>query len=120
MGDFSVFEYCYCDASNYKAFGSILLQGFASSSDLDVLASCFDASEFFIAEQLGIPPRYADLWELSGGPTEDDHVWHTFGTLRPASSEEVSAQAFDTVENFILKVKAIKVWNQKLSPHWEG
>jgi hypothetical protein len=117
--DFSVFEYCYCDASNYKVWGDILLQGIASDSDLEPLTNHFDAGEFFIAEQLGIPPLYADLWELSGGPSVDDHVWHTFSELRPATADDIKAQALGTVENFISKIKAVKTWNQTLSPHWD-
>ena len=120
MVDFSVFEYCYCDASNYKAWGSLLLQGLASASDLDVFASCFDAGEFFIAEQLGIPPLYAKLWALSAGPSEDDHAWHTFGSLRPAREEEINTFVFDTVGNFVSKIRSVKAWNQTLSPHWQS
>lgn len=119
MVDFSVFDYCYRDASNYKAWGSLLLQGLASSSDIEDLLSHLDSGELFIAEQLGIPPLYADLWELSGGPSVDDHVWHTFSELRPATADDIEVQAFGTVENFISKIKAIKTWNQTLSPHWD-
>jgi hypothetical protein len=116
--DFSVFEYCYCDASNYKVWGNILLDGFASDTDHDALVNHFDAGEFFIAEQVGIPPLYAGLWELSGGPSVDDHVWHTSTELRAATADDIKVQVFGTVEDFISKIKGIKTWNQQLSPHW--
>ncbi len=119
MVDFSVFDYCYRDASNYKAWGSLLLQGLASSADVCELVNHFDSGEFFIAEQLGVPPLYADLWALSGGLSVDDHVWHTFSELRPATVDDIKVQAFGTVENFISKIKTIKTWNQTLSPHWD-
>lgn len=118
MIEFSIFEYCYRDAANYKAWGSLLLQGTCSESDINGLRSHFDAGAFFIAEQLEIPPLYAELWALSGGPTIDDHVWHTFYTLRPAATEETNAQIFGTVENLISKIKDVKTWNETLSPHW--
>lgn len=119
MVNFSVFDYGYRDASNYKAWGSLLLQGLTSNSDIEDLSSHFDSGEFFIAEQLGIPPLYADLWELSSGPSVDDHVWHTFYELRPATAEEINVQVFDTVKNLISKIKAVKAWNLSLSPHWD-
>ena len=76
MGKFSVFSYLYRDASNYKAFGLLLLKGTASADDVEIWRQHFESSEFFIAEQLGIPALYAELWAFSDGATEDDHVWH--------------------------------------------
>lgn len=119
MTNFSVFEYLYRDASNYKAWGTLLLKGIASSADIEDLKNSFESGEFFIAEQLGIPPLYAELWEFSNGPSMDDHVRHTFYGLRPATADEIKAQVFDTIENLISKIKTVKTWNEKLSPHWD-
>ena len=116
--EFSVFDYCYRDASNYKAWGTLLLQGACSNADIERVRKQLDSGEFFIAEQLGIPPLYGELWELSGGPTIDDHVWHTFFALRPATPEETNARVFGTVENVISKIKNVETWNETLSPHW--
>lgn len=118
MKDFSVFEYCYRDDSNYKSWGFLLLQGSASHTDIEDLKRHFESGDYFIAEQLGIPALYAELWAFSGGPTMDDHVWHTFSALRPAVAEDMQAPVFDTVENFLQRVKAVQVWNATLSPHW--
>ena len=118
MQKFCVFEYLYRDAANYKAWGTLVLRGAATESDLKVLATHFESGEFFIAEQLGIPPLYAELWEFSNGPSIDDHVWHTFYGLRPATDEEIKKPVFNTVKNFVSKIKAVKDWNQELSPHW--
>ena len=114
----SVFCYCYRDASNYKSWGKLLLAGQASSSDQERLINAFDAGEFFIAEQLNIPPLYEELWVLSGGPTTDDHVWHTFYKLRLATTDESRLPVFDTVENLVSKAKAVNCWDETLSPHW--
>lgn len=119
MSDFSIFEYLYRDASNYKAWGTLLLKGNASSADIEVLKNTFESGEFFIAEQMGIPLLYAELWEFSSGPSSDDHVWHTFYALRPATGDDIKDPVFDTVKNFILKIKEINNWNQELSPHWD-
>ena len=118
MRDFSVFEYGYRDASNYKSWGFLLLQGAASSADIEELQRHFDSGSYFIAEQLCIPPLYAELWALSGGPTIDDHVWHTFNALRPATAQDMKAPIFDTFENFLQTVQAVQAWDESLSPHW--
>jgi hypothetical protein len=74
--------------------------------------------EFFIAEQPGIPPLYAELWKLSGGPTDDDHVWHRFYELSPATPEELGKPVFDTLNNVIFKFKFVKTGDERLSLHW--
>ena len=119
MVDFSVFEYCYRDGANYKAYGQLLLKGLVSITHIQTLQTHFESGEYFIAEQLGIPALYDELWALTGGPTADDHVWHTFHKLRPASSEETTAQVFDTARKLISKILAVRAWNQALSPHWD-
>ncbi len=118
MKDHSVFEYLYRDASNFKVWGRVLLRGGVAPDNLARLRQCLDAGEFFIAEQLGLPPLYAELWSFSGGPTDADHVWHTFHALRLAEAEEVVGSASETVEDFISRIEAISQWDEKLSPHW--
>ena len=116
---FSLFRYCYRDASNYKSWGRLLLQGSAVSVDMEDLQRHFYAGEFFIAEQLNIPSLYAELWFYSGGPTIDDHVWHTFHSLRSATAQEMDAPVFDNLEKFLQREKAIQSWDETLSPHWD-
>jgi hypothetical protein len=90
MTELSIFDYLYRDASNYKSWGSLLLEGRATEAELERLRTQLNCDEFFIAEQVGIPALYAELWQFSDGPTEDDHVWHTFHELRQAEAEETS------------------------------
>lgn len=118
LKNFSLFEYVYRDASNYKSWGALLLGGAASDADTKDLQRHFDSGGYFIAEQLGIPPLYAELWAFSGGPTIDDHVWHTFHALRPATAKEMKGPVFDTLKNLLKKVKAVQTWDVTLSPHW--
>lgn len=118
MKKISVFEYLYRDGSNYKSWGTLVLRGATTTADLEVLKSKFESGEFFIAEQLGIPPLYAGLWEFSNGPNIDDHVWHSFYALRPATDEDIKEPIFGTVKNLISKIGAVKDWKQELSPHW--
>lgn len=118
MRHFSAFEYSYRDASNYKSFGRLLLTGITSDLDVQRLRNHLESSEFFIAEQMGIPALYGELWKLSRGPTEDDHVWHTFDELRPVGKEEIIENVFATVEYLISNFIAVKAWHPSLSPHW--
>ncbi len=118
MTGLNIFEYCYRDAANYKVWGALLLQGTVTISDIEKLQSKLNAGEFFIAEQVGVPPLHAKLWQLSGGASVDDHVWHTFDALRPAAQDETAASIFDTVENLVAKFKAVNIWKESLSPHW--
>jgi hypothetical protein len=46
MKKFSVFEYLYRNASNYKSWGTLVLRGEATASDLGVLKSKFESGEF--------------------------------------------------------------------------
>lgn len=119
MTEFSVFDYLYRDGSNYKSWGSLLLEGSATAANVEALQARLDGREFYIAEQIGIPPLYAELWECSGGPTEDDHVWHTFQELRPANTDEINREPWGTVSKLIARFKSVKNWDEQLSPHWD-
>jgi hypothetical protein len=81
-GGFLVFDYLYRDASNYKAFGSFGLIGTLPDAERSELVGCLDGGEFLVAEQVGVPPLYAALFEHGSGPSEDDHAWHMFEGFR--------------------------------------
>ena len=119
MTKFSVFSYLYRDASNYKAYGRLLLKGTASVADVESLRQHFESGEFFIAEELGIPALYAELWAFSSGPIPDDHAWHTFEGLKLATADDITLPIFDTVKSLTKKIKCVVAWNEKLSPHWD-
>lgn len=119
MIEFSIFDYLYRDASNYKSWGSLLLEGRATEADLELLLARLESGEFFIAEQVGIPPLYAELWQFSDGPTEDDHVWHTFHELRQADAEEITGEPWGSVSDLIARFKSVNKWDEQLSPNWD-
>lgn len=119
MADLSVLNYLFRDAANFKASGQLSLKGIASTAGLEIMRSRFESGEFFIAEQLGIPALYAELWEFSDGATDDDHAWHTVDELRAATAAEMDLPTFDSIESFIEKIKHVEEWNAQLSPHWD-
>ena len=49
MSEFSIFDYLYRDASNYKAWGHLLLKGTATGDEIKALRAHLDNAEFFIA-----------------------------------------------------------------------
>ena len=117
---FCVFEYLYRDAGNFKAWGALLLKGTLTEAQVGEMCSKFEGGEFFIAEQIGVPPLYQELWTYSDGPAEDDHVWHTFFALRPAEENDlVEGAPWGTVNALFTSVSGIARWNERLSPHWE-
>lgn len=71
-----------------------------------------------VAEQVGIPPVYQALWELSGGPTEDDHALHEFVTVRAASEEgRKSLPLFATWPDLLKRFQGVTAWDYALSPN---
>jgi hypothetical protein len=106
----TIFEYLYRDASNYKAWGQILLSGPVSEQDNDNLIRCLESGQFFVAEQVGLPPLFQDVWRLNGGPTADDHGWHEFVELRPATADEVQDDlpVWGTAAELLTKFQSIK------------
>ncbi len=118
MNSFStIFEYLYRDSSNYKVWGELRLSGSASSNDEAKIRSCLESEELFVAEQVGIPVLYKELWLLSNGPTSDDHAYHEFVALRPATSAEDLSVPLGGSLSQLLEIfeKAKSHWNCALS-----
>ncbi len=118
---FTLFEYQYRDGANYKSWGELLLIGACSSSDVDVIRKCCEWNSAFVAEQVGVPTLYAELYAFSGGPTEDDHVYHEFFGLRNATLDEsLAMRAHANVSDIVEKFRAASgKWDGSLSPHWD-
>jgi hypothetical protein len=117
---YCVFDYMYRDGSNYKAWGSLLLSGEPTQENISALKECLESSEYFVAEQVGVPPVYKELWDLSGGPTSDDHALHEFVALRAATDEErESMPLFGELSHLLKNFQAVTKWDYSLSPNFE-
>ncbi|WP_374354211.1 hypothetical protein [Chitinimonas sp.] len=116
----TIFTYLYRDAGNYKAWGELLLDGVLSSSDVEEIQSRFEGSEYFIAEQLGIPTLYQTLWdECESGPSSDDHVWHEFSGFRIASDEDMAIlKSWGSTAKLLRAVTSVTAWDETLSSNW--
>lgn len=116
----TLFEYRYRDAGNFKAFGCLALEGPLSVDEQQSLRSRFPGDGLFIAEQLGVPVLYKKLYEWSGGPTVSDHCWHEFGDLKVLEDVEVPADAhpWGSAKGFLRRLATITTWDEGLSPHF--
>lgn len=116
-----VFEYLYRDASNYKAWGEILLSGIPSQSDVAALRACLESDVYFVAEQVGIPGVYKELWDLSGGRTSDDHALHEFVALRVATvNERKTFPLFGRLSSLLKTFQAVSKWDYSLSSNYDS
>jgi hypothetical protein len=117
---FCVFEYLYRDADNFKAWGALLLRGALSDAQVTEMKSKFESEAFFIAEQVGVPPLYQELWAYSDGATESDHPWHEFFRVRPADENDLAIYApRGTASALLQAITKITRWNERLSPLYE-
>jgi hypothetical protein len=114
------FEYMYRDAGNYKAFGEVWLSGFLSYEEKDFIFSTMESGEFFVAEQIGVPALYQKLYVSSGGPTKDDHTWHTYQEFRENTFDAVPAgiQIWGNTQAFLKAFESVVRWDIALSPHF--
>jgi len=111
------FEYGYRDASNYKSYGHILLEGTLSTDERDEIISRLEGEKYFIAEQVEIPALYETLYEFSGGPTASDHCWHEFAQLGEHKDSERDDRVWGTAERLLSKFRTVSEWDLRLSPH---
>lgn len=116
----TLFEYLYRDAGNFKAHGAVLFEGSLEEHELARVRTRFGADGLFIAEQIGIPPLYVELYRWSDGPTRDDHCWHELWDIRSVEKEEYAADivCIGRIDAFVNQLAGIKEWREELSPHF--
>ena len=115
---YTAFEYMYRDASNYKARGEVWLQDHMTPSRLETIICTLDSEEFFIAEQVGLPPLHAELLSLSGGWTVADHPWHSFVGVRREATLPSGMEVWGSSSSLISAFAEIQCWKQELSPNF--
>ncbi|MBO9696671.1 MAG: hypothetical protein J7499_10785 [Sphingopyxis sp.] len=113
----TIFEYCYRDAANYKSFGKLWLEGRMTPAERRVIESRLADGEYFIAEQIGIPPLYEQLYSLSDGHTSDDHCWHELFDIRHAGILPADAKPWGSVDDLVRRFGVAEEWDQRHTPH---
>jgi hypothetical protein len=91
-GDYSILEYLYRDAGNYKTHGAVLLAGRAKPADAATIRASLDDARF-VVEQVGIAPLQPQhLRDCGSEAGELDHGFHEFATLRAAEGGEADGE----------------------------
>jgi hypothetical protein len=119
---YSVFEYRYRDAANYKVEGRILLRGAVRPAVLQAIRSKLEPDDLFIAGQVGVPSLCRDLWASAQAAfdPELDHVWHEFVAMREATSTDVASLGYSgTVAALAEAFAGVEGWRLALSPNWD-
>jgi len=113
-----VFEYLYRDAGNFKVLGELLLVGSFTESDKALVERACEDSRLFVAEQIDVPTLYEELYQFSGGPTEDDMAFHEFLRFRETQPDDLKMKPWGTVAELIERFQNVNGnWNYRLSPH---
>ncbi len=112
-----VFEYLYRDAGNFKIWGSVLLRGAMHTDDRRVVESNLEGGELFIPEQVGLKSLQRAFESTSAVPAVDDHVWHEFVELRPATKADLEniSERGDKAE-LLVNFCRVETWDESLSP----
>jgi hypothetical protein len=113
----TAFDYMYRDAGNSKVFGTVILEGRLGAADQEVIRSHLSSREFFLAEQVGVPPLYQKLYRWSAGATNSDHCWHEFVAFREIAAHESASEVVKS-RNFVSRFTSVKDWDETLSPHF--
>ena len=114
---FVKFEYVYRDASNYKNYGRVWLEGTLSAEEREEIVSGLDARVFFVAEQIQIPVLYEALYKYSGGETTSDHCWHEFFELSSDANPNQDDDVWGTADMLLSKFRSVRKWDVMLSKH---
>jgi hypothetical protein len=108
-----VFEYLYRDASNYKVHRTLLLKGPYSDAFRMEILSMLSAEIYFIPQQVGLSPLQSELYAYSNGPTDDDHAWHEFVGLSPATPSDVAQLAVaGTISKLVERFRLVALWRE--------
>lgn len=115
----TLFEYRYRDAGNFKSNGAVALEGEVSAQEIEAATAALQDGELFIAEQIGVPPLYGPLYRWSDGATADDHCWHEFVAFSPVAENRMGPDVprFGSVQAFVERLTAVQAWRCELSPH---
>lgn len=113
-----MFDYLYRDAGNYKAHGRLPLLGGFTEDDMALIERSCEDGRLFIAEQIGVPTLYHQLYEFSGGPTCDDLAFHEVWRFREAEPGDLLMTPWGTVAELVDRFRQVGgEWKLGLSPH---
>ena len=113
----------YRDASNYKAWGSITLDGAITAEQIAELRAALADGASYVRGQIGLPHLAGEAWP--GSTYEDDHNWQEMFLddieVRTAGAPGTSEHA-GSVHAFVARVKAAAAtgWNPDIDNPFAG
>ena len=115
----TAFDYMYRDAGNFKAVGTVILDGVLTQADRQKVRERLEGGEYFIAEQVGVPALYEQLYRWSHGSIGSDHCWHEFIGFRNLESAPDERLPIAEAAAFIAQFRSVSEWDGSLSPHFD-
>ena len=117
-GEFTVFEYMYRDAGNFKTVGSVVLSGQDACAESAIRAS-LEWSDQFVAEQVGVPALCEEHWDAVGeDPSDLDHAFHEFLGLRQPNKSDLAQPVWGALDVLVRRMQACAgKWDVTLSPN---
>lgn len=116
----------YCDASNFKAYGQVVLEGVITEAQIAVLCTSLSDGSHYVPAQLGLQHLALDAWP--GSRYDDDHNWHemfpdrivTVQQTLPPLTWEPGTQHAGTVTEFIIRMQDIAGagWDPHIGNPW--
>lgn len=103
---YTVFEYMYRDAANYKVHSCLWLEGDLNKEEKVRFPLLLEEGELFIAEQVSVPTLRSEEYGF-GNPTADDHVWHTFAGFRLEVALPRDEKLHGTCSEFFMRFETV-------------
>lgn len=116
----TLFNYLYRDAGNFKIRGTLALCGQISDDEKCRIELAFESGEFFIAEQIGVPPLQKLLQDGFGGRNSTDHCWHSFEGWEVVETCPTGVSQLGGVRQFVERITSVERWNEDLSPEFNS
>lgn len=101
----TLFSYLYRDASNYKQYEDIILEGTLNQEEINQIHAKLDNKEFFIPAQVGLENLQTRMMHF---PSEDDHIWHELTSI--VLTEDAPNTPI-TAEELLSNFNNVKKWD---------
>ncbi len=100
---YTVFEYVYRDAANFKVFGEAWLSGILTAAEKERILYFCDSSEFFVATQIGVDDLLSKMTTDGELLSINDHGWHGVIGFRTEDNLPNENIIWGTAEYFLNK-----------------
>lgn len=115
--EFSMFEYLYRDASNFKQFCGILVTGTATQQEISAIESTLFEGMHFIPEMVGLASLQHRFSDISIVPAIDDHEWHEVCGFEIATDEDIQQNDIVcSITELVGAFCAVRKWDPAFSP----